>query len=94
MMHSLQVTIVLMLMVGYYFVLKEYLKYHETRYFFMAYTFLTLGVLVGITGDSMLIRYTSHTCSILIAGVFFGIAAYKKNKRIDGILRMVNGVAP
>ena len=78
-------------LVGFYFVISDYLSHREMRFIYNAYAFLAAGLVFSILKDvygyyNYFFNLFEHSFSIMLAGFLFGAGAYLANRRMNKVI--------
>lgn len=86
-----KVTALAVVLVGFYFVIRDYLSRREMRFIYNAYAFLAVGLVFSILKNvyeyyTYYFNLFEHSFGIMLAGFLFGAGAYLANRRMNKVL--------
>jgi len=87
-----KLTALIIVLIGFYFIIKDYMVHKEMRFMYNAYAFLAVGLVFAILKDVYAIygyffNLFEHSFGIMLAGFLFGAGAYLANKRMKKVIR-------
>jgi len=87
-----KVTALVIVLIGFYFIIKDYTAHKEMRFIYNAYAFLAVGLVFAILKDvyalySYFFNLFEHSFGITLAGFLFGAGAYTANKRMNSVIK-------
>ncbi|ODS37871.1 hypothetical protein BEH94_00880 [Candidatus Altiarchaeales archaeon WOR_SM1_SCG] len=86
-----KITALVIVLVGFYFIIKDYRVNKELRFIYNAYAFLAVGLVFAILKDvysfyNYFFNLFEHSFGIMFAGFLFAAGAYLANKRMMNVI--------
>jgi len=86
-----KITALVIVLIGFYFIIKDYAAHKELRFIYNAYAFLAVGLVFSVLKDvytfyNYFFNLFEHSFGITLAGFLFGAGAYLANKRMNKVI--------
>ena len=81
----------IIVLIGFYFIIKDYITHKEMRFIYNAYAFLAVGLVFAILKEiytfyKYFFNLFEHSFGIMLAGFLFGAGAYLANRRMNKVI--------